>query len=96
MSHGWSARLSCPTATRTQALCDGIRSRDRRCVISGTEAFGAHIYRWTGFEAAHIFPLAYEGSWNDHKHVRWTTIPLVKGRSISSVQNGLLLRSDVH
>ena len=49
-----------------------------------------------GFEAAHIFPLAYEGHWQDHKYGRWITqVPEVGGK-INSVQNGLLLSNEVH
>jgi hypothetical protein len=70
--------------------------RDRRCVISGTEAVGADVGFWTGFGAAHVFPLAYEGHWIAHNYSRWITIPPEKGESIHSVQNGMLLRSDVH
>jgi hypothetical protein len=51
---------------------------------------------WQGFEAAHIFPLAYEGHWNDNGYSRWITIPPENGGTINSVQNGLLLRSDIH
>ena len=31
-----------------------IRNRDRRCCVTGREVFGNNF---TGFEAAHIFPL---------------------------------------
>jgi hypothetical protein len=41
-----------------------------------------------GFEAAHIFPLAYEGHRIQPENTR--------GGTINSVQNGLLLRSDIH
>jgi HNH endonuclease len=51
---------------------------------------------WDGFEASHIFPLAYEGHWIDHNYDRWITIQSAKGGSINSVQNGLLLKSDIH
>jgi hypothetical protein len=51
---------------------------------------------WTGFEAAHIFPLAYEGDWTRNGYDRWVTIPSAKGGNINSVQNGMLLDSAVH
>jgi hypothetical protein len=51
---------------------------------------------WTGFEAAHIFPLAYEQYWNDYAYSRWITVPATSGGSINSVQNGMLLRDDIH
>ncbi|KAF2187959.1 hypothetical protein K469DRAFT_769894 [Zopfia rhizophila CBS 207.26] len=49
--------ISDATGTRTQAFCDAVRSRDRRCLISGREALGADYNDWSGFKAAHIFPL---------------------------------------
>jgi hypothetical protein len=55
-----------------------------------------HLDDWTGFEAAHIFPLAYEGHWTEHGYDRWITIPPKKGGTINSVQNGLLLESAIH
>jgi hypothetical protein len=70
--------------------------RDRRCVVSGEEAINADISYWWGFEAAHIFPLIYEGYWIEHNYGRWITISPETGGSINSVQNGLLLRSDIH
>jgi HNH endonuclease len=70
--------------------------RDRRCVISGEKAVGAYRDNWTGFEAAHIFPLAYEGYWNGHGYNRWVTIQPESGGTINSVQNGILLNSAIH
>ena len=70
--------------------------RDHRCVISGEKAIGAPYDDWTGFEAAHIFPLAYEGHWTEHNYNRWITIQPESGGTINSVQNGMLLRSDIH
>ncbi|KAF2183148.1 hypothetical protein K469DRAFT_584164 [Zopfia rhizophila CBS 207.26] len=90
--------VSRATGTRTQTFRDAVRSRDRRCVISGKEVLGAEYDYWWGFDAAHIFPLAYEGYWIDHNYGRWITIPPAdptKG-SINSVQNGLLLDSSIH
>src|SRR2546423_13635425 len=52
--------------------------------------------RWVGFEAAHIFPLAYQGHWDQNHFSRWITLPSATGGPINSVQNGLLLRSDIH
>jgi hypothetical protein len=64
--------------------------------VSGKEAINADIDDWTGFEAAHIFPLAYEDFWNDNNYGRWITFPPERGGTINSVQNGLLFRSDIH
>jgi hypothetical protein len=80
-----------------QAFCDAVRSRDGRCVISGFEiptAGGVNFY--TGFEAAHIFPLAYENHWIANNYGRWITIPPETGGTINSIQNGLLLESGIH
>jgi HNH endonuclease len=93
----WLVRtISQATGTRVQSFCDTVRERDRRCVISGERAPGAHINRWTGFEAAHVFPLAYEDHWRNNGYDRWITIPPAKGAGINSVQNGLLLDSAIH
>ena len=51
---------------------------------------------FVGFEAAHIFPLAYEGHWIDYNFGRWITQVPEVGGSINSVQNGLLLSNEVH
>jgi hypothetical protein len=58
--------------------------------------YGAQFDDWDSFEAAHIFPIAYEGHWKDHGFDRWITIQNDKGGINKSVQNGMLLRSDVH
>jgi hypothetical protein len=53
---------------------------------------------WTGFEAAHIFTLAYEGYWKAHGYDHWISIPPEPSTAgmANSVQKGLLLRTDVH
>jgi HNH endonuclease len=84
------------TGTRVKPFAEAVRARDRRCVISGEVAIGAQFDNWNGFEAAHIFPLAYEGYWKENDYDRWITIRPEKGGTINSVQNGLLLRSDIH
>ncbi|KAK0731142.1 hypothetical protein B0H67DRAFT_653743 [Lasiosphaeris hirsuta] len=74
--------------TRMQAFKDQVRERDGRCEFELRE----------GFEAAHIFPLAFQQQWNTECwDQRITILPSQSspGRSINSVQNGLLLRSDV-
>jgi len=84
------------TGTRLHSFRDEVRKRDGRCVITGTIALGAYRDWWTGFEAAHIFPLAYEDHWIQHNFARWITIPTANGDTINSKQNGLLLRADIH
>jgi hypothetical protein len=90
--------VSLQTGTRVRAFRHAVRWRDRRCLISGEEAIDPDNNEWTGLEAAHIFPLAREGHWKDHNYERWITIRPDKdiGGTINSVQNGLLLRSDIH
>jgi hypothetical protein len=53
---------------------------------------------WYGLQAAHIFPLAYEDHWNQSNYPSLITIPPASeiAGSINSVQNGLLLRNDIH
>jgi HNH endonuclease len=93
----WLVRtISQATGTRVQSFCHNVRERDRRCVVSGIRVPGAHVDDWTGFEAAHIFPLAYEDHWRNNGYDRWITIPLASGGSINSVQNGFLLDSAIH
>ena len=74
---------------------EAVRQRDRRCVITGEEP-EAEYGIWRGFEAAHIFPLACEGHWIQHDYGHWISIHPNTGGSINSVQNGLLLRADIH
>ncbi|KAH8710195.1 HNH endonuclease-domain-containing protein [Phaeosphaeriaceae sp. PMI808] len=93
----WLVRtISQATGTRVQSFCRNVRERDRRCVVSGIRVPGAHVDDWTGFEAAHIFPLAYEDHWKNNGYDRWITVPPASGGSINSVQNGLLLDSAIH
>jgi len=53
---------------------------------------------WSGFEAAHIFPLESESYWNEANYDRWITdMDDMTGVSrINSCQNGFLLRGDIH
>lgn len=88
--------ISLSTGSRFQSFRDEIRRRDGRCVITGKIALGAYRNHWKGFEAAHIFPLAYQGHWVQHNFARWITIPAANGETINSKQNGLLLRADIH
>jgi hypothetical protein len=89
-----SRALSLQTGTRVEAFRDAVRLRDRRCVITGEEYLDDD--NWRGFEAAHIFPLAYEQYWTEQNYGRWISIIPDKGGTINSIQNGLLLRSDIH
>jgi hypothetical protein len=59
-------------------------------------ALGAPYNIWRGFEAAHIFPLAYEEHWRNNNFARWISIPPIAGGSINSIQNGILLNCTIH
>ena len=81
-----------------QEFVDQVRERDGRCVVTKEENLAKEFGRWLGFEAAHIFPLAYEHQWHTQGWSQQITI-LPSRRSygtINSVQNGLLLRNDIH
>ena len=95
----WLVRtISLSTGTRIGAFRDAVRDRDRRCVVTGRPAHRAEYDIWWGFEAAHIFPLAYEGHWKDNDYRHWITIPAAteSAGTINSVQNGMLLESAIH
>ena len=51
---------------------------------------------WDRFEAAHVFPLASEALFVHDNLSRWITLGVSTESRINSVQNGLLLRVDVH
>ena len=89
--------ISLATGSRVKAFSDAVRSRDDRCIISGRPVMRINdISFYDGFEAAHVFPLAYEGHWRDQNLSRWITQGPIIGGAINSVQNGLLLASDIH
>lgn len=79
-----------------QGFIESVRARDGRCVVSKANNARAVGDDWTGFDAAHIFPLAYEQYWNENDYGRWITIDPPQGGRINSVQNGILLRSHLH
>ena len=56
--------LSFNISGRDDVFREGIRSRDGKCVISGVVNRSAP-YRWSMFEAAHIFPLEKESLWSE-------------------------------
>jgi len=90
--------VSLPSGTRVESFRDAVFQRDRRCVITGNKAMFAHVGRWRGFEATHIFPLAYERQWDDCNLSRLITVPPADEShgSINSVQNGIMLTSVMH
>ncbi|KAF8465276.1 hypothetical protein BDZ91DRAFT_659436 [Kalaharituber pfeilii] len=95
----WVNRLiSYPVSGREDAFREGIRARDGKCVISGLVNRAAYRGGWTMFEGAHIFPLEKENLWIEWGYSRWITdMDDTNGASkINSLQNGFLLKSDVH
>ena len=69
---------------------NAVRERDGQCIIAGFKHGGG----WVGLGAAHIFPLAHGTQWIKNDFGRWIIDDT--GGSINSVQNGILLQSDVH
>ncbi|RPB22709.1 hypothetical protein L211DRAFT_862611 [Terfezia boudieri ATCC MYA-4762] len=101
-NEAWVNRLiSHNVSGRDGAFMTGIRARDGRCVISGLVNSRTRIARgnWTSFEAAHIFPLEKENTvWIPGNFDRWITDmeDRTGGSKINSLQNGMLLREDIH
>lgn len=94
-SEAWIARrVSHSESGREDSFRNGIRTRDGRCVITGQVNLLAP-YRWTGFEAAHIFPLEKETLWRQSGYGRWIT-NIEEGSGINSTQNGLLMLGHLH
>ena len=89
--------LSLHSGTRIKSFRDAVRERDCRCIISDMDVLRSDR-RWSCFEVAHIFPLAYEDLWNKSKYSSWTTAPPANESdgSIHSVQNGMLLTRNMH
>ncbi|EFW99391.1 hypothetical protein CMQ_7759 [Grosmannia clavigera kw1407] len=88
--------LSVTTGPRLNHFRENVQRRDGRCVVSKLTNNRADRGNWSAFQAAHIFPLAYQQQWIDGDYGRDVTIvPSIGGR-INSVQNGLLLLASVH
>jgi len=97
-----AARLRHPTisntATRTEHYRTRTRARDPCCLISGLSVVRDDYSR---FKAAHIFPRAHDGEWIRRGFPSRITDPApaveVGGPTkIDSIQNVMLLRSDLH
>lgn len=95
----WVQRiLSHSVSGREDSFRDGLRVRDGKCVLSGFPNLNADIGDWSPFEGAHIFPLEKEGIWITYNLGRWITdLDYMNGvLKINSLQNGLLIRRDLH
>lgn len=90
--------LSHSVSGKEDRFRDGIRQRDGKCVLSGFLNLNADLNDWSPFEAAHVFPLEKEDLWIHNNYNTWVTdMDAVTGSSkISSCQNGLLIRRDLH
>ena len=85
-------------ANRTTSFRSAVQKRDMGCIISGLEAPNSFYNSFSGFQAAHIFPVAYGKQWKDNKFDDLVTIPPVtpSASKINSIQNGMLLSDDIH
>ena len=89
--------ISVDSGSRTQSFREAVRGRDQQCVISGRAVINFNgISSYTGFNAARVFPLAYENHWREHGYSHWITVEPPRGGKINSVQNGLLLSNEIH
>ncbi len=83
--------ISMGQGTSTRGFRDQVRERDRACIVSGQKVSKK---RWEGYQASHLFPLAYLAHWNTENFGRWITTG--GSDTINSVQNGILLRAHLH
>ncbi|KAG0641261.1 HNH endonuclease-domain-containing protein [Tuber brumale] len=99
-SEPWIPRLISHTTGREDRFRDQIRTRDRKCVISGVANPDILIqsHNWSSFQAAHIFPREHESLWIKYDYGRWITdTPDSPGScKINSCQNGFLLDTTTH
>ncbi|KAI9812819.1 MAG: hypothetical protein M1832_000335 [Thelocarpon impressellum] len=88
------------TSGRTPHFTAQVRSRDRKCVVTGQSAVFAGLIDYGPFDAAHIFPLALESLWVQHGYGRYISDGSSQAdkndSKIKSTQNGMLLRRDIH
>ncbi|KAI0257491.1 hypothetical protein BJV78DRAFT_1357541 [Lactifluus subvellereus] len=77
-----------------------VRARDMRCCISGepVASIPGTGHNFTGFEAAHIFPLSETDQFYRLNYDRFITDPMIHTRTmkINSVQQGFLCTSTWH
>ncbi|OBZ78160.1 hypothetical protein A0H81_01947 [Grifola frondosa] len=94
------ARRRQPTPPRLspqeESFRNRVRARDGRCMI-----FGQQSAPWSRLQAAHIFPRAHYVEWNRKGYPALITDAALEAQiggpsKIGSVQNAVLLRSDLH
>jgi len=86
------------TRTQNESFGDAVRTRDKRCVITGLPVRMAQAGRWRGFNSCHIFPLAYKGKWKELGYDGLFN-PFTNesdGYCINSVRNRILLNCSIH
>ncbi|KAJ5876548.1 hypothetical protein N7455_000013 [Penicillium solitum] len=65
--------ISHSNSDRGSSFREEVRARDRKCVLTGVINPAAGWGDWSGYEAAHIFPMEKETLWNQHNLSRWIT-----------------------
>ncbi|KAK9482074.1 hypothetical protein V1527DRAFT_455393 [Lipomyces starkeyi] len=92
-----SAMSSLSASGRVRSFPAAVRDRDRRCVITGVPLTQRELLlqRWTGYDAAHVFPVALESMFHNYNFGELVVLDERDG-SVNSPQNGLLLQTNVH
>ncbi|KAK9241820.1 hypothetical protein V1506DRAFT_510050 [Lipomyces tetrasporus] len=92
-----SAMSSLSASGRVRSFPAAVRDRDRRCVITGVPLTQRELLlqRWTGYDAAHVFPVALESMFHNYNFGELVVLDERDG-SVNSPQNGFLLQSNVH
>jgi len=82
------------TETQNVLFRTAVRERDGGCVITGQPAENREFGFWHGFDTVHIFPPSFPQQWIDYNFATCLT-PSGSDDSINSVQNGILLTSQM-
>ncbi|KAK9234713.1 hypothetical protein V1525DRAFT_35521 [Lipomyces kononenkoae] len=92
-----SAMSSLSASGRIRSFPGAVRDRDRRCVITGVPLTQRELLlqRWTGYDAAHVFPVALESIFHNYNFGELVVLDERDG-SVNSPQNGLLLQTNIH
>ncbi|PUU73051.1 hypothetical protein B9Z19DRAFT_1069283 [Tuber borchii] len=87
-----------PTGPRCGSFRKAVRMRDKRCIATLRPVILANMNWWSGFEAAHVIPLAFQAQWDIGNFGSHITIPPPNPAhgTINSVQNGILLTREMH
>ncbi|KAI0274363.1 hypothetical protein BGY98DRAFT_1099024 [Russula aff. rugulosa BPL654] len=86
--------VNCTYTPNEMQFVTRIRERDERCCITGQLVVGED---YTGFEAAHIFPLSETDNWNDLNYKHFIEDDqIITGYEMNSIQQGFLCSSTEH